>query len=66
MGRGITGLVGSDTMMDPWGHSGSDGTFALVSPEEELIVLVFGQSRGLGINAMRERFVKLVRAAILD
>ena len=49
-----------------WGHGGSDGTFALVSPKEELIVLIFGQSRGARITALRERFVKLVRAAILD
>ena len=49
-----------------WGHGGSDGTYALVSPADELIVLVFGQSRGPGVSALRERFVEVVRAALLD
>ena len=49
-----------------WGHGGSDGTYALVNPEEELVILVFGQSRGPGLGSLRNRFVEMVHAAIVD
>jgi len=49
-----------------WEHGGSDGTYALVNPDEELIILVFGQSRGPGIGDLRDRFIDMVHAAIVD
>lgn len=49
-----------------WGHGGSDGTYALVNPAEELTILVFGQSRGPGIAGLGARFIEMVHAAIVD
>lgn len=49
-----------------WSHGGSDGTFALVNPDEELIVLLFGQSRGPGLNRLGARFIEMVHASIVD
>ncbi len=41
----------------PFGHSGSDGTFAWAWPEEDLIVLVFTQSRGTLVGAELENTI---------
>jgi len=49
-----------------WSHGGSDGTYALVNPDEELIILVFGQSRAPGIGRLRDRFIEMVHAAIVE
>jgi CubicO group peptidase (beta-lactamase class C family) len=45
-------------------HSGSDGTYAWVDPENEVIGLVFTQTPG-GRNP-RDKFTELVRLAIVD
>jgi CubicO group peptidase (beta-lactamase class C family) len=45
-------------------HSGSDGTFAWVDPDQGLIVLVFTQTPS-GANP-RNKFVELVRSAVVD
>ena len=45
-----------------YSHGGSDGTFAWVDPEREVVGLVFTQSPGGRL--MHERFQKLVAAAI--
>lgn len=49
-----------------YNHGGSDGTYAWVDPERELIGLVFTQTPGPGANAMRSRFRALVEAACIE
>jgi CubicO group peptidase (beta-lactamase class C family) len=50
--------VGAD---GTYGHAGSDGTYAWVDPERDLIGLVFTQSTGG--NNPRDEFVRIVRRA---
>ncbi len=45
-------------------HGGSDGTAALVDPENELIILLFTQSRAGG--NLRSPFVEIVRSSIIQ
>jgi len=47
-----------------FGHGGSDGTYASVDPQRQLIILVFTQSPGG--NNPREAFRQLVNEACLD
>lgn len=61
IGYGYGWMVGDD---GTFSHTGSDGTGAWVDPERDLIVLVFTQTpRG---RNPREKFVELVRSAILN
>jgi CubicO group peptidase (beta-lactamase class C family) len=45
-------------------HGGSDGTAALVDPENDLIILLFTQSRAGG--NLRSPFVEIVRSSIIQ
>ena len=47
-----------------YGHGGSDGTFAWVDPEHEIVGLVFTQSPGGAIP--REQFQRVVEASIYE
>ena len=46
-----------------FGHMGSDGTVAMVDPDQKLIVLFFTQSPGES-NTLANRFFQLVQASI--
>jgi len=46
-----------------FGHAGSDGTMAMIDPDQKLIVLFFTQSPG-EVNTLAKRFFLLVQASI--
>ena len=49
-----------------WGHGGSDGTLAVVYPERELIVLLFGQTRSPRLGELNDRVLAIIKASIRD
>ncbi|MBI1358567.1 MAG: serine hydrolase [Acidobacteria bacterium] len=49
-----------------WGHSGSDGTFGVAYPEDELIVLLFGQTRSPTLGDLNSRALAMIKAGVRD
>jgi len=49
-----------------WGHGGSDGTFGVIYPDEEMIVLLFGQTRSPSLGKLNEQVLQVIRSAIAD
>jgi len=58
---GFGWFVGEDGVFS---HSGSDGTFAWIDPNNRIIGLVFTQSPGRKLANLREQFMKVVDASI--
>lgn len=49
-----------------WGHGGSDGTFGVIYPDEEMIVLLFGQTRSPSLGRLNEQVLEVIRSAVTD
>jgi CubicO group peptidase (beta-lactamase class C family) len=47
-----------------WGHGGSDGTLAVAYPEQDLIVLIFGQTRSPKLGELNRRVLTVIRSAV--
>lgn len=47
-----------------WGHGGSDGTFAAVYPEQEMVVLLFGQTRSPKLSELNGQVLRVIRSAV--
>ena len=47
-----------------WGHGGSDGTFGVIYPEQEMIILLFGQTRSPKLGELNAQVLQVIRSAV--